>query len=97
MEADFAARVACMTAWTMALMSTFGDDSEGGAGGVWGAGTVGARAVKAGIEEATGEVWSHEGREYFSREVGGNVMSVGGGRLLRSWIWWSVACLFRYP
>ena len=32
MEAAFAARVACTTSWTMAFISTFGNDSEGGVG-----------------------------------------------------------------
>ena len=61
----------------MALMSTLSVDAEGGAGGAWGAGSVGDRAGKYDREEATGEVWSHECRGECSRESGGNVMSVG--------------------
>ena len=66
-EAEFAERVAWKMAWMIAFMSTFGD----GAGdrtfdigardrtwGVWGAGVVRVRAVKAGAEEATGKVVS---------------------------------------
>ena len=78
-------------------MSTFGDDAEGGAGGAWGDGAVGEREAKAGLEEATGEVWSHEGRGYCSREAGDDVMLVGGGRILGSWIRKSAVCSFRSP
>ena len=97
MEAEFYVRVDCTPSFTMTLMSTLGDDTEGGAGGTWGTRTVGGRAAKAGLEEGTGEVWSHEGRGDFSCEDGGNVMSVGGGRLLGSWIRRSVACSLRSP
>ena len=82
MEAGFVVMVACTTSWTMALISTFGDDAEGGTGGAWGTGTVGARAEKACLEEATGEVCSHEERGDCSIEAIGDVMSVGRGRIL---------------
>ena len=62
MEAALAAWVTLKNACTMVLMFTLGVDAKGGAGGAWGAGTVGARATKSGPEEATGEVWSHECR-----------------------------------
>ena len=87
MGAAFSVRVACATAWMMALMPTFGDETEGGVGGAWVAGTLGASAAKAGIEEARVEVCYREGRRDYSNEAGGNdVMSVGGGRLLGYWI-----------
>ena len=92
MEADFDARVNFTTAWMMALMSTFDDDAEGGMGGAWGARTMDARAAKDGIEEATGEVWYHEGRGDCSREDRGDEMPVIGGRLLGSWIQRSAEC-----
>ena len=66
-EAAFAARVAWTMAWMIAFMSTFGDDSGDrtfGIGardrtwGVWGDRVVRARAAKAAVEEATGEVVS---------------------------------------
>ena len=60
---------------------------KAGWGGAWVAGNLGASAAKAGIEKATGEVCSHEGRGDYSNEAGGDdVMSVGGGRLLGYWI-----------
>ena len=67
-------------------MSTFGDDAAGRTGRAWGAGIVGVRSEKSGLGEVMGEVCFHEGRGDFSTEAGGDVMSVGGGRLRRSWI-----------
>ena len=66
-------------------MSTFGDDAAGRTGRAWGAGIVGVRSEKSGLGEVMGEVCFHEGRGDFSTEAGGDVMSVGGGRLRRSW------------
>ena len=67
MGAEFVARAAWKMAWMIAFMSTFVDgarDRTFGIGardrtwGGWGAGVVRTRAVKAGAEEATGEVVS---------------------------------------
>ena len=73
------------------------EGAEGGKRGVWGAETVGESAEKSGPDETTGEVWYHEGRGEWSLGAGCDVMSVGGGRILGSWIHWSAACLFRLP
>ena len=97
MEAEFSVRVACETAWTIALISTFGDDSEGETGGAWGAGTVGVIKEKYFLEEATGEVCSHEGSGDCYLEAGVDVMLVGGSRILGSWIHMIASCLFRSP
>ena len=57
-DVALAARVAWRTAWTMALISTLGFGSRGGLGFMWVNGTVVSGAVKSGLEETTGEVWS---------------------------------------
>ena len=46
---------------------TSGNGAGDGMGGVWGAGIVCPSGAKAGAEEATGEVGSHEGRGDWSR------------------------------
>ena len=81
MDVLLSTRVAWINDCTMALIYTLGVDAGGGAGGVWGAGTVGAGAEKAGCKEATGKVCSHDCRGECLRDSGSNVMLVGRGRL----------------
>ena len=92
-----AARVAWKTAFTMSLMSTFTVDAKVGADGVWGAETEDDGAEKAGLEETTGDTWSHDWRGECSHELGWDVISMWIERLRGSWIQRILSCLLRFP
>ena len=62
----------------MTLMSTLRVDAGGGAGGVWGPGTLGTGAGNAGCEDATGKVCYYDCRGECLRDSGANMMSMGG-------------------
>ena len=76
---------------------TFSNGAGDWMGGEWGAGFVPESAVKAGDEEATGEVGSHKGRREWFCWARYDLMSVNRSKISGSRILQSATCSFSFP